>query len=139
MCARLQLIRKANLLIEHADTNLCIAMRIYEQHYNKCVIIFPISTKRDNILLDRRPLFRSAADRYAAEGYNNLLPAKRDLYQVADVGEHTLKIIQEGLENTAAIHVATLASGHRRYCDCPVLKGVSVSFPSKESVNRDRS
>lgn len=54
------------------------------------------------------------------------------------VGEHTLKINQNGLKEVAFTHRATLALGCRRYGDSTVTKGDSAPFPTNDLVNRDR-
>lgn len=100
MWARLQRIRRAALLREQADKNLLIAQRWYNEQYKKRVTLAPIFKKGDNIFLNRPPLFQPAAESSAAKGYNKLLQAKQEPYEVFDVVENPLEVIQDGLENT---------------------------------------
>lgn len=76
-CAQLQLIRRAALLRVKADENLCIAQRKNKEQYDKRVRLAAIFKKGGGIFLDRPKLFRSAAKRFAAEGYCMILPAMR--------------------------------------------------------------
>lgn len=90
-------------------------------------------------MLNRLPLFRSAADRSAAEYYNKLLPAKKGPYQIVDDGGHTLKIVLDGSENTVSNYRTTMIPGHRGYWDSPVTERDSASSSKPDSNNVDRS
>lgn len=57
---------------------------------------------------------------------------------VVDV-KHTHELIKDGLKNTFLMHRATLASGHGRYRDIPVIERASVLSSTQDFVTEDRS
>lgn len=42
---------------------------------------------------------------------------KHGLYEIMGVNDNTVRIVQDGLENTVSVYRATLAPSSRRYCD----------------------
>lgn len=74
--------------------------------------LWPLFSGHRLYFFDRHRLFRSAAECSAPERYNTLLLR----YKLIIVNDETLKIIQDGLEDTAFIYWATLSPNSRRHC-----------------------
>lgn len=74
--ARLEPIRRARSFRSKADRNLKLGQKTDKRHRDLHVRFAPIFNGGDKIYLDRLLLLHQDSKKYAAEGYNKMLPKK---------------------------------------------------------------
>lgn len=71
--ARFKLIRMTTSLRNKGDKNLKLGHKRYKHHHHYHVRLAPTFNEGERMYLDGTPLFRSAAENAATEGYRKLL------------------------------------------------------------------
>lgn len=109
---------KTCLIIEQdSNKSLRLMQEHYKRRHNQYVRLdaaFLISYKNE---IKKPHLFRSVAKLSAVRDFNNLLPLRKGLYKVLNESQNTLLTIRNKLENTVAMHRATLTSTSMHYCN----------------------
>lgn len=117
MYAQLKRIQRATDFRQEADKILHLAQGRYKKEFDGRGRFDPIFRVGDYTVLDRPPLFRSASEYSASEGYNKILRRKQGPYKVIGVNKTLLRILQDGSENNVSIHLATLNRTSQRHCN----------------------
>lgn len=105
--ARLELEWRATRLCNEAEMNLKLARKKYKRHHERHFWFASTITEGEGIYLEGPSLFRSAAEKPTVKGHNKLLLKK--WYRNMGVNDNTLRILQDGVDNTFSVHRATMA------------------------------
>lgn len=115
--ARLDLIRRATSLCREIEKNFKLPQKRYKLHHDCPVRFATIFKEGDEVFLDRSSIFRSAAEKSAAEVYSKVFTTKQEPYMCLCVMYNTLQTIQDRLKITVFVHRATQAPNSWNYSE----------------------